>query len=233
MMIRRRSLLSSCSCVSVFVVALAIVCTSTHLSTVQAFSSPSFNTHHKSLPSTSTSTLSSFTLSQRVNRIVLPNYHSVPRTITTQYRRQHHTKATISTTTCHASAASAIVNHGITTFMSNWKSYSLIPLVAGFVGWFTNYLAVQMIFYPIKWRGLPIYKVEGEPLGLLGWQGEVFDRCVLFCFRHFDDTHTSSLCPVLDGWNHGSLFSSRDTYALSLSLSLPLFDQSINLLPCV
>ena len=202
MMIRRRSLLSSsCSCVSVFVVALAIVCTSTHLSTVQAFSSPSSNTHHKSLPSTSTSTLSSFTLSQRVNRIVLPNYHSVPRTIATQYRRQHHTP--ISTTTCHASAAAAIVNHGITTFMSNWKSYSLIPLVAGFVGWFTNYLAVQMIFYPIKWRGLPIYKVEGEPLGLLGWQGEVFDRCVLFYFRPFD-THTSSLCPVLDGWSQRS-----------------------------
>ena len=38
---------------------------------------------------------------------------------------------------------------------------------------FTNYLAVQMIFYPIKWRGLPIYKVEGEPLGLVGWQGIV------------------------------------------------------------
>lgn len=38
---------------------------------------------------------------------------------------------------------------------------------------FTNYLAVQMIFYPIKWRGLPVYRVEGEPLGLLGWQGIV------------------------------------------------------------
>ncbi|KAL7548184.1 hypothetical protein ACHAWF_011483 [Thalassiosira exigua] len=28
-----------------------------------------------------------------------------------------------------------------------------------------------MIFYPLKWRGIPIYKVEGEPLGLMGWQG--------------------------------------------------------------
>jgi len=66
-----------------------------------------------------------------------------------------------------------ILGHGVTTFMSNWKAYSIIPLVAGFVGWFTNYLAVQMIFYPIKWRGIPIVKVEGEPLGLLGWQGIV------------------------------------------------------------
>ena len=66
-----------------------------------------------------------------------------------------------------------ILTHGVTTFMSNWKAYSVIPFIAGFVGWFTNYLAVQMIFYPIRWRGLPIYKVEGEPLGLLGWQGIV------------------------------------------------------------
>ena len=66
-----------------------------------------------------------------------------------------------------------ILAHGVTTFMSNWKAYTCIPFIAGFVGWFTNYLAVQMIFYPIRWRGLPIYKVEGEPLGLLGWQGIV------------------------------------------------------------
>jgi uncharacterized membrane protein YheB (UPF0754 family) len=30
-----------------------------------------------------------------------------------------------------------------------------------------------MIFYPIKWRGLPIKRIEGEPLGLIGWQGIV------------------------------------------------------------
>ncbi|KAL7502808.1 hypothetical protein ACHAWX_000534 [Stephanocyclus meneghinianus] len=66
-----------------------------------------------------------------------------------------------------------ILSHGVATFMSNWKAYSLIPFIAGFVGWFTNYLAVQMIFYPIRWRGIPIYRVEGEPLGLLGWQGIV------------------------------------------------------------
>ncbi|KAL9178960.1 hypothetical protein ACHAXT_011933 [Thalassiosira profunda] len=69
------------------------------------------------------------------------------------------------------SIAKGVFSHGITTFLSSWKTYSLIPLIAGFVGWFTNYLAVQMIFYPIRWRGLPIYRVEGEPLGLFGWQG--------------------------------------------------------------
>ena len=72
-----------------------------------------------------------------------------------------------------ASLFRRFLGHGITTFMSNWKAYAAIPFVAGFVGWLTNYLAVQMIFYPIRWRGLPIYRVEGEPLGLLGWQGIV------------------------------------------------------------
>ena len=53
--------------------------------------------------------------------------------------------------------------------MSNWKSYGLIPFVAGFVGWFTNSLAGQMIFYPIKWKGLPLFRIEGEPLGQSLW----------------------------------------------------------------
>lgn len=30
-----------------------------------------------------------------------------------------------------------------------------------------------MIFYPIEFRGIPIWHREGEPLGLLGWQGIV------------------------------------------------------------
>ncbi|GAX25206.1 hypothetical protein FisN_5Lh288 [Fistulifera solaris] len=47
----------------------------------------------------------------------------------------------------------------------------MIPLIAAFVGWFTNWLAVQMIFYPIEFRGIPLYRRQEVPLGLLGWQG--------------------------------------------------------------
>jgi len=71
------------------------------------------------------------------------------------------------------SAFKGLAARGVTTFMSNWKMYGAIPLIAGFVGWVTNYLAVQMIFYPIQWRGLPIWRKEGEPMGFLGWQGIV------------------------------------------------------------
>lgn len=66
-----------------------------------------------------------------------------------------------------------LIQQGFETFLRDWKIYSAIPLVAAFVGWFTNYLAVQMIFYPIKWRGIPFKRVEGEPLGFFGWQGIV------------------------------------------------------------
>ena len=58
-------------------------------------------------------------------------------------------------------------------FKARPTAYLLIPVIAAFVGWFTNYLAVQMIFYPIEFRGIPIWHKEGEPLGLLGWQGIV------------------------------------------------------------
>ncbi|KAG7364926.1 DUF445 domain containing protein [Nitzschia inconspicua] len=58
-------------------------------------------------------------------------------------------------------------------FQERPGTYLLIPLIAAFVGWFTNYLAVQMIFYPIQFRGIPLYRRPEVPLGLLGWQGIV------------------------------------------------------------
>jgi|EP00970_Alexandrium_tamarense_P005701 uncharacterized membrane protein YheB (UPF0754 family) len=61
----------------------------------------------------------------------------------------------------------------INKFKKRPSAYLLIPVIAAFVGWFTNYLAVQMIFYPIEFRGIPIWRGEELPLGLIGWQGIV------------------------------------------------------------
>jgi len=63
-------------------------------------------------------------------------------------------------------------------FRADWKTYCAIPLVAAAVGWITNWMAVQMIFYPIKYRGLNIYRQVGSPLGLIGWQGIVPTKTV-------------------------------------------------------
>lgn len=49
----------------------------------------------------------------------------------------------------------------------------MIPVIAAFVGWFTNYLAVQMIFYPVQFKGIALWRRPEIPLGLLGWQGIV------------------------------------------------------------
>ena len=52
-------------------------------------------------------------------------------------------------------------------------TYISIPIVAALVGYITNYVGVKMLFYPIKWRGIPLYRWENQPLGLIGWQGIV------------------------------------------------------------
>ena len=67
-------------------------------------------------------------------------------------------------------------------YAANPKGILLIPVVAAIVGWFTNWLAVKMIFYPIGFFGVPLAQaVEGRvygypvlnPLGAFGWQGIV------------------------------------------------------------
>lgn len=62
------------------------------------------------------------------------------------------------------------VQRAIAKFKARPGTYLLIPCVAALVGWVTNWMAVQMIFYPIKFRGIPIYQRPEIPFGLLGWQ---------------------------------------------------------------
>jgi len=65
------------------------------------------------------------------------------------------------------------INNAIKKFKAKPKTYLIIPCVAAMVGWVTNWLAVQMIFYPVKYRGLPLFRKKEVPLGLFGWQGIV------------------------------------------------------------
>ena len=77
-----------------------------------------------------------------------------------------------SRTSLRLSRTSALV-YGTSKFRARPGTYLLIPCVAAFVGWLTNWLAVQMIFYPIEFRGIPLYVRPECPMGLLGWQGIV------------------------------------------------------------
>jgi len=62
---------------------------------------------------------------------------------------------------------------GVKDFKARPWTYITIPIVAGLVGYVTNWLGVKMLFYPIDWVGLPLVKWPGQPLGLIGWQGIV------------------------------------------------------------
>ena len=48
-----------------------------------------------------------------------------------------------------------------------------IPLSAAGVGLVTNWLGVQMLFYPIEFIGPKLWQPEGQPFALFGWQGVV------------------------------------------------------------
>lgn len=67
----------------------------------------------------------------------------------------------------------SLLQRAVAKYQSRPGTYLLIPVVAAGVGWLTNWLAVQMIFYPIQYWGLPIYRRPEIPLGFIGWQGIV------------------------------------------------------------
>ncbi|CAM9203879.1 unnamed protein product [Ascophyllum nodosum] len=61
-----------------------------------------------------------------------------------------------------------------------------IPISAALVGWITNKLAVEMIFHPLVWRGIPLRVIEGQPFGLIGWQGIVPAKAGVMAERMVD-----------------------------------------------
>eukprot|EP00212_Chloropicon_laureae_P009138 CAMPEP_0197500068 /NCGR_PEP_ID=MMETSP1311-20131121/61341_1 /TAXON_ID=464262 /ORGANISM="Genus nov. species nov., Strain RCC856" /LENGTH=628 /DNA_ID=CAMNT_0043045819 /DNA_START=35 /DNA_END=1921 /DNA_ORIENTATION=- len=78
--------------------------------------------------------------------------------------------------------AAELTRRGVKKIRSKRVEAICIPLVAAFVGWLTNWIAVQMLFYPVEFVGLnfkrfvvgSIYGCDVlQPMGLLGWQGVV------------------------------------------------------------
>ncbi|MFE2998224.1 DUF445 domain-containing protein [Nocardia sp. NPDC059246] len=52
----------------------------------------------------------------------------------------------------------------IADFADHWLLYCSIPLVAALIGWVTKIVAVQMLMYPLEFKGIPPW---------LGWQGVI------------------------------------------------------------
>lgn len=51
--------------------------------------------------------------------------------------------------------------------------YLTIPAVAAFLGLYTNWMGVKMLFYPIEYTGTEWYRTPYTPYGVIGWQGVV------------------------------------------------------------
>jgi uncharacterized membrane protein YheB (UPF0754 family) len=49
--------------------------------------------------------------------------------------------------------------------------FILIPIVSGIVGYFTNWLALKMTFYPTRTVGWELFRPEGAPVFLFGFEG--------------------------------------------------------------
>lgn len=81
----------------------------------------------------------------------------------------------------------------MTEFKRNPWTFLSIPIVAGLVGYITNLLGVKMLFYPIKYLGLNIWRWPEQPLGVLGWQGIVPCKRHLMANRMVDVTITRLL----------------------------------------
>jgi len=79
----------------------------------------------------------------------------------------------VSTTPSNRRANIGLGALALARFKANPWAYIPIPIIAGLVGYITNWLAVQMIFYPIQWKGIPLRVWPDEPFGLFGWQGIV------------------------------------------------------------
>ena len=59
-----------------------------------------------------------------------------------------------------------------------WQ-YLSIPVIAALIGWSTNWLAIQMTFYPLEFVGRP---------PLLGWQGIIPSKARKMAAKSVDAT---------------------------------------------
>jgi uncharacterized membrane protein YheB (UPF0754 family) len=127
-------------------------------------------------PSAAFTTTSSFPVIWRVEPNLLQGRNPISRFHfrTPDYATRPRRRGPLTTTSADENdKKSGPLDKAVAKFKARPGTYLLIPCVAAIVGWFTNWLAVQMIFYPVRFRGIPIYRRPEIPLGFLGWQGIV------------------------------------------------------------
>jgi len=70
-----------------------------------------------------------------------------------------------------------------------WWIYLSMPLIAGFIGWSTKLVAIEMIFRPINFRGVRLGPIP------LGWQGMIPRRAPEMAAIAYDMISTNLITP--------------------------------------
>mmetsp|Transcript_15648 Transcript_15648/g.33066 ORF Transcript_15648/g.33066 Transcript_15648/m.33066 type:complete len:413 (+) Transcript_15648:255-1493(+) len=114
-----------------------------------------------------------------------------------------------------------------------WQ-YLIQPVIAGVVGYGTNYLALEMTFRPIEFFGPELFRLHNQPWGLFGWQGIIptkAEKMASVCF----DLMTTKLIDMKEIFDRldPSKFSEVMEDPLLLMLDLIVNDVAMKYMPKV
>jgi uncharacterized membrane protein YheB (UPF0754 family) len=70
-----------------------------------------------------------------------------------------------------------------------WWVYLSMPVIAGFIGWFTKLIAIEMMFRPTSFRGIRLGRIA------LGWQGMIPRRAPEMAAIAYDMISTNLIKP--------------------------------------
>lgn len=90
----------------------------------------------------------------------------------------------------------------------NWPIYASIPVVAAIIGYLTKIVAIEMMFRPLEFRGIPPY---------LGWQGIVPRRAARMASIVCDTMTTKLITPE-------EIFDRLDAERVAKEIEKPLLD---------
>jgi uncharacterized membrane protein YheB (UPF0754 family) len=96
----------------------------------------------------------------------------------------------------------------IADFGRNWYIYLSMPLVAAVIGYFTKIVAIEMMFRPLEFRGIPPY---------LGWQGIVPRRAARMASIVCDTMTEKLISPE-------EIFDRLDAERVAKEIEKPLLD---------
>jgi uncharacterized membrane protein YheB (UPF0754 family) len=74
----------------------------------------------------------------------------------------------------------------LSSFTTTKQKTTNSPLIAGIVGYITNWIALEMTLGPLEFFGIELFRIKEQPWGLFGWQGIIptkAEKMASVCFE--------------------------------------------------